>query len=225
MFRLYTARLAPKATPSQNAAQKLSFAGKFTAWYPRQGGEFFGKLLAGHNTFIQDMPRKFDVHHARHFSLVESLTITPVFTLCMVHYFSSFCQYPGRATDVLPGLLQELTNKTATQQKWLTELENRSPVDVIAWKAFLLLSQVVLFPVWLLMSALAPQLVHATALSSDRILAVKYGALGAVPNMPAFISQTAQNYKAYLDFHENKLNLPTDFFVAVIMIMIMLFLL
>ncbi|KEG07546.1 hypothetical protein DQ04_09481020 [Trypanosoma grayi] len=40
--------------------------------------------------------RKFDAQHARHFSLVESPGITPLFTLSMVHIFSSFFLYPAR---------------------------------------------------------------------------------------------------------------------------------
>lgn len=203
------------------------------SWYPRKGGEFLANTIAGHNAFIQDTPTRFDEVHARHFSLVEVLAITPLYTLAMVHYFSIFCQYPARI-EVLKPMLEELRHRSELQYHWLLIIQaKRAPGEVIAWRCGLLTLQVVLFPIWLALSSAAPQLVHATVAFSNHILHTKYSCLntsgasaagGRAAVVPEFVSKAADMYAATETFHETQsVTLPTDFGVAIVMLLLVLF--
>ncbi|EPY27535.1 hypothetical protein STCU_05702 [Strigomonas culicis] len=158
----------------QNVTDRIKKAqSSFEKWYPKEGGEFLGNFLAGHNLFITDVPKRFDKNHARHFSLVESLTMTPLFALSMVHYFSVFCQYPTRSA-LIPPMMTELSKKSEIQKEWLLVLQEKAPMDAIPWRVGMLFHQILLFPVWLMAAAAAPQLVHATMAHVNHILHTKY---------------------------------------------------
>ncbi|ORC83600.1 uncharacterized protein TM35_000631000 [Trypanosoma theileri] len=190
-------------------------------WYPRKGGEFLGDLLAGHNLFIADIPRKFDAQHARHFSLVESLCITPLFTLSIVHYFSGFFLYPAQR-KVIPVLMTELTRKTEAIHQWTDVMSKKSPGDAIAWRAGLVLSQVMLFPAWLLFSSFAPQLMHATLERTNHILYQKYACI--TKDAPPFVEKCMNEAREAEGFHSQQLNIPTDYCAAVLIILLVLYL-
>ncbi|GET87398.1 hypothetical protein, conserved [Leishmania tarentolae] len=205
-----------------------------TSWYPRKGGEFLANTMAGHNAFITDLPTRFDVAHAQHFSLIEGLTITPLYTLAMVHYFSIFCQYPARV-EVLKPMLEELQLKSELQYRWLLIMQaRRAPGEILAWRCGLLTLQIVLFPIWLFLSSAAPQLVHATIAFSNHILHTKYScvnASGAVAAggratvVPEFVSKAGDMYAAREAFHETQsVTVPTDIGVAIVMLLLLLFL-
>ncbi|AIN96919.1 hypothetical protein LPMP_160450 [Leishmania panamensis] len=208
---------------------------QIASWYPRKVGEFLANTIAGHNTFIQDIPTRFDEVHARHFSLVEGLTITPLYTLAIVHYFSIFCQYPTRV-ELLKPMLDELGRKSTLQCHWLLLMQTkRTPAEIIAWRCGLLTLQFVLFPIWLFLSSTAPQLVHATIAFSSHILHTKYGCLSssgsssaggraaAAAVVPEFVLKGADMYAAMQTFHETQsVTVPTDFGVAVVMLLLIL---
>ncbi|KAG5482497.1 hypothetical protein CUR178_05637 [Leishmania enriettii] len=207
---------------------------QIAGWYPRKGGEFLANAMAGHNAFLQDTPTRFDEVHARHFSLVEALSITPLYTLTMVHYFSVFCQYPTRV-EVLKPMLEELGQKSELQYRWLLIMQaKKAPVEIIAWRCGLLISQIVLFPLWLFLSSVAPQLVHATIAFSSHILHAKYDCLrasgsgaagGRAPVVPEFVPMAVRMYAAKEAFHEaHSAALPTDFGVVIVMLLLILFL-
>ncbi|CAD2212684.1 hypothetical protein AGDE_10251 [Angomonas deanei] len=201
---------------SVSLAKKGDFSKKlkgFASWYPNEGGVFLGNLLAGHNLFIADTPKRFDKKHARHFSLVETLTITPLFTLSMVHYFSVFCQHPERAA-LMPLVCLELGRKTVMQKEWIGILKKDSPVDGLLWSVGLLSSQIVLFPLWLIVSSAAPQLVHATLNQTNHILYTKYECISEAS--PPFVSTNVPCCREQRDFHEKQMYLPTDFMGAII---------
>lgn len=221
------------SSSSSSGSSKSNPKGKWAVppnilkWYPRKGGEFLANCLAGHNAFIQDIPNRFDKAHARHFSLVEALTITPLYTLTMVHYFSLFCQYPTRI-EVLKPMLEELGQKSDIQYRWLCVLQDTNPVNSIAWRCGLLTSQLLLFPVWLLLSSAAPQLVHATVSYSSKILHTKYSCISTAANnktaVPAFVAKGADFYAEKETFHEaQSMALPTDFGVAIIMLVLVIY--
>lgn len=197
------------------------FTRKVLQWYPERGGEFIGNALAGHNVFIQDLPKKFDKQHARHFSLVEAVTITPTFTLSMVHYLSMFSQHPSRSTALLSSIFTELTEKTAAQAAWLAVLQQRSPLDVVAWRAVILLLQLALFPLSVMWSAAAPQLVHATLAHTNHILQTKYACIAE--GGPPFVTVRAAQCAQASDFHRSHMRLPTDYGVAVVMVLLVLY--
>ncbi|KPI89305.1 hypothetical protein ABL78_1534 [Leptomonas seymouri] len=238
MWRRTPALRLVKTTAALYAAPSPPSNGKSTSgpwsvpssilkWYPRRAGFFLAGCLAGHNIFINDIPKRFDKVHARHFSVVEALTITPVYTLTMVHYFSLFCQYPTRI-EVLKPMLQELGHKSDIQYRWLCVLQDTNPVSSITWRCGLLSLQLLLFPVWLLLSAAAPQLVHATVSSSCRILHTKYSCISASGHsapVPAFVAKAAELYAERETFHEAQaMALPTDFGVAIIMVVLVVYL-
>ncbi|KAK7197691.1 hypothetical protein NESM_000720900 [Novymonas esmeraldas] len=228
-----------RSTGSSSSSSSSSGGGwalpkQIASWYPRRGGEFLANAMAGHNVFVQDIPTRFDEVHAQHFSLVESLTITPLYTLAMVHYFSVFCQYPTRV-EVLRPMLEELGHKSELQYRWLLILQaKKTPLEVVAWRGGLLLTQITLFPLWLLLSSAAPQLVHATVAFSSHILHTKYSCLkasgsssagGRAAVVPPFVSTAADMYAAKETFHEaQSVALPTDVVVAIIMLLLILFL-
>lgn len=221
MYRISALRRAPfpqGSTFTKSGASKLA---SLLSWYPVKGGEFLGNLLAGHNMFIQDVPQRFDQKHARHFSLVEALTLTPLFTQSMVHYFSLFCQYPTRAQLLMP-MMTECAKKSTLQQDWLAVLQKNAPVEVVAWKLALMLSQLMLFPLWLMLSAAAPQLVHATLQHTNHILATKYECISGTA--PAFVSANVAQCNKSEDFHRQQINMPTDFGVATVMLLVILYL-
>ena len=230
----YTAALyAPSSSSGDKTAKsRWSMPASVTKWYPRQAGEFLANCLAGHNAFIHDIPNRFDKAHARHFSLVEALTITPLYTLTMVHYFSLFCQYPTRI-EVLKPMLEELGRRSDIQYRWLCVLQDTNPVNSIAWRCGLLSLQLLFFPVWLLLSAAAPQLVHATVSYSCHILHTKYSCInsngdsagGSKAVVPSFVENGAELYAETETFHEAQaMALPTDFGVAIIMVFIVIYL-
>ncbi|KEG11098.1 hypothetical protein DQ04_02981030 [Trypanosoma grayi] len=190
-------------------------------WYPRKGGEFLGDMLAGHNVFIADIPRKFNAQHARHFSLVESLCITPLFTLSMVHYFSSFFLYPAQR-KVIPVLMTELTQKTETMQQWLDVMAKKSPADAIAWRAAMALTQVVLFPVWLLLSSFAPQLMHAMLERTNHITYQKCACINQ--EAPPFVEAAMTQAREAEAFHSQQLSIPTDYCAALLIVLLVLYL-
>ncbi|KAH9584214.1 hypothetical protein LSM04_004041 [Trypanosoma melophagium] len=190
-------------------------------WYPRKGGGFLGDLLAGHNLFIADIPRKFDAQHARHFSLVESLCLTPLFTLSIVQYFSGFFLYPARR-QVIPVLMTELTRKTETIHQWTDVMGKSSPGDAIVWRAGLVLSQVMLFPLWLLLSAFAPQLMHATLERTNHILYQKCACISK--GAPPFVEKCMNEAREAEVFHTQQLNTPTDYCTAVLIVALVLYL-
>ncbi|KPA77825.1 putative mitochondrial hypothetical protein [Leptomonas pyrrhocoris] len=215
------------STNSKPANRAWSVPPSILKWYPRQAGEFLANCLTGHSAFIHDIPNRFDRAHARHFSFVEALTITPLYTLTMVHYFSLFCQYPTRV-EVLKPMLEELGQKSDLQYRWLCVLQDTNPVSSIAWRCALLTSQLLLFPAWLLLSSAAPQLVHATVSYSCRILHTKYSCISTAGNraaVPAFVAKAADLYAERETFHEAQaMALPTDFGVAIIMLFLIIFL-
>jgi hypothetical protein len=226
---LYTSSPSSSSSSTGSSSNKsgLSVPPYILKWYPRRGGEFLANCLAGHNAFIQDIPNRFDKAHARHFSLVEALTITPLYTLTMVHYFSLFCQYPTRI-EVLKPMLKELGQKSDLQYRWLCVLQDTNPVNSIVWRCGLLTLQLLLFPVWLLLSSAAPQLVHATVSYSCKILYTKYSCISTAKNpaaVPAFVAKGAELYGEKETFHEaQSMALPTDFGVAIIMLFLVFFL-
>ncbi|RHW73006.1 hypothetical protein DPX39_040061300 [Trypanosoma brucei equiperdum] len=189
--------------------------------YPRNGGEFLGNLLVGHNVFIADQPRKYDVCHARHFSLLESLNIVPLFTLTVVHYFSTFLLFPSRR-NMIPVLMTELTNKSKMEQEWLEALAAKSPADAVAWRAAMLLSHLVLFPMFLILSAIAPQLVHATLERTNEILYQKYASIST--GAPTFVKKCMEDARDASTYHSMQLNISTDYVAALIIVVLVLYL-
>ncbi|KAG5508747.1 hypothetical protein JKF63_05245 [Porcisia hertigi] len=207
---------------------------RIAEWYPRRVGEFLANTMAGHNIFIQDTPTRFDEVHAQHFSLVEGLTITPLYTLTMVHYFSVFCQYPTRI-EVLRPMLDELSQKSELQYRWLLIMQaKKAPVEIVVWRCGLLTLQIVLFPIWLFLSSAAPQLVHATVSFSSHILHTKYSCLNASGSsaaggraavVPEFVSKAASMYSEKETFHEAQSTaLPTDIGVAIVVLLLVFYL-
>ncbi|KAG5481968.1 hypothetical protein LSCM1_05680 [Leishmania martiniquensis] len=203
-------------------------------WYPRKGGEFLANTLTGHNAFIKGIPTRFDEMHARHFSLIEALSITPLYTLTIVHYCSIFCQYPTRV-EVLKPMLEELGQKSGLQYRWLLIMQaKKAPVEIIAWRCGLLTSQILLLPLWLFLAAAAPQLVHATIAFSSHILHAKYSCLSARESdaaggrasvVPGFVSEAATMYAAKEAFHDAQSTaLPTDFGAATVLLLLLLLL-
>lgn len=205
----------------QGVADKVRNAqASFSKRYPKEGGEFLGNLLAGHNLFITDVPKRFDKNHARHFSLVESLTITPLFALSMVHYFSIFCQYPTRS-HLIPPMMTELSKKTEVQKEWLLVLQEKSPMDAIPWRVGMLMHQIILFPVWLMVAAAAPQLTHATMAHVNHILHTKYDCISQ--SGPKFVQANVAPCGFARDFHEKQFKIPTDFGAAIIFFLLILY--
>ncbi|RNF01995.1 hypothetical protein TraAM80_06657 [Trypanosoma rangeli] len=190
-------------------------------WYPRRGGEFLGDMLAGHNLFIADVPRKFDAQHARHFSFTDSLCITPLFALTMVHYFSSFFLYPTRR-QMFPVLMTELARKTEAQLQWMDVMAKRSPEGVIAWRALMAVTQVVLFPAWLLLASFAPQLLHAMLERTNHILHQKLACVSK--DAPPFVQQYMTEAREAEAFHSQQLCIPTDYCAALLITLLVLYL-
>ncbi|EAN91750.1 hypothetical protein C3747_90g160 [Trypanosoma cruzi] len=190
-------------------------------WYPRRGGEFLGDMLAGHNLFIADIPRKFDAQHARHFSLVESLCITPLFTLTMVHYFSSFFLHPKR-WQMIPVLMTELARKTETQQQWMSVMEKKSPTDVVVWRASMSLMQIVLFPACLLLSSLTPQMMHAMLERTNHIVHQKLACINK--DAPPFVQKYMDEAREAEAFHSQQLCITTDYLAALLIVLLVLYL-
>lgn len=226
MLRYSIVRLARQGRGSStlSGVGGFSLPASWTSWYPEKGGEFLGNTLAGHNVFIEDIPSRFDAAHARHFSLVEALTITPLFSLSMVHYFSLYCQYVSRVAVLRP-MLEELSFKSEVQHQWLIAMQNKSPINAIAWRLGLLTLQIVTFPLWLFLSSAAPQIVHATLRHTNHILYTKYSCISSSSNKttPSFVSEAAKFCSKMEGFHEQNMRLPTDFGVAVIMLLLILF--
>lgn len=81
--------------------------------------------------------------------------------------------------------------------------------------------QLILFPVWLLLSAIAPQLVHATVHHVNYIMYTKYECISN--NAPPFVEQSATRCLQAQDFHLTQSKLPTDIGVATIMLLIVFF--
>lgn len=220
---LHRTLLARDGPASSTAGKKgAAIAQKYFSWYPVKGGEFLGNFLAGHNLFIADIPKKFDKAHARHFSLVEGLTIVPLFTLTTVHYFSTFCQFPNRAR-LVPPLCRELGAKTALQNEWMQVLQQKSPTDALAWRLAMLALQVGCYPLCLLLSCVAPQMVHATLEYTNHILATKYECISAGPAL-AFIGANVAQCRSAEDFHRQQVTLPTDFGAAVVLLLMVFYL-
>ncbi|KAG8343331.1 hypothetical protein ERJ75_001231700 [Trypanosoma vivax] len=209
-------RAAGQGPPASKA-----WLGRLTSWYPRGGGEFIGDILAGHSAFIADQARRFNVSTARHFSLVESLTITPLFALAIVHYFSCFLLFPRRE-KTLAMLMDELTRKTAMQQKWHNVLVEKSPADAVAWRVAMLISQITLFPFFILLSAIAPQLTHATLERTNNILYQKYASISA--HSPPFVEKSMNDVREAAAFHSQQLGIATDYTAGVIVILLVLYL-
>nr|CCC92321.1 conserved hypothetical protein [Trypanosoma congolense IL3000] len=193
----------------------------FFGRYPRNGGEFLANMLVGHNVFIADQPRKYDVHSARHFSLIESLTIVPLFTLSMVHYFSTFLLFPGRSAMVTV-LMTQLTHKAEGEQRWLNVLSEKSPGDAILWRVAMLLSHIVLFPIFLILSAAAPQLTHATLERANEILYQKYACISK--GAPPFVEKCMEDARSAASYHSQQLSISTDYTAAAVIVLLVLYL-
>lgn len=214
-------RSVPILAMSSMRATILDRSCRWTSWYPAQGGRLIGNALAGHNLFIRDIPQKFSPDHAKHFALLESASITPLYTLSIVHYFSVFGQYPGRVTVLVP-LMRQLCDKATAQHAWLHTVAQRSPIDALSWRAGLLALQLVLFPFWLMLSAAAPQLVHSSMQHVDHILYVKYTAVSQ--GAPAFVPERITHCLKSQDFHEQQSRLATDLAVTTLVVFLVIYL-
>jgi hypothetical protein len=205
---------APKLVPPQWVKGFLSFN-------PTKAGDFLGDMIAGHNAFIQDIPKKFDAAHAKHFALVESAAIVPVFALSMVHYFSAYTQFPDRA-QLLPKLQQETTEKTNSIVFWLSVFANQNAPASIGWRLGLLTMQVATFPLWLLVASASPAIVHSTMSRVDHIMSSKYQCVQT--NAPEFIGRHARLTELSEDFHKSKTHMPTDFAAAAVILFLIWYL-
>jgi hypothetical protein len=190
-------------TPPQWAKGLLS-------WNPVRVGEF-----------LQDIPKKFDKAHAKHFAVVESASIVPVFALSVVHYFSMYTQYPDRAA-LLPKLQQEAAEKTNSIKFWLDNFARHNAAESIPWRIGLLGMQVVTFPLWLLVASASPAVVHSTLLRIDHIMSSKYQCISN--SAPAFVAQHAKSTELSEDFHRTLTHVPTDFGAAAFLLLLIWYL-
>lgn len=191
------------------------------SWDPTKAGNFLGDMLAGHNAFIQDVPKKFDSAHAKHFALVESAAIVPVFALSIVHYFSTYTQFPERAA-LIPSLQQETAEKTNSIVFWLDLFARENAAASIGWRIGLLGLQVATFPLWLLVASASPAVAHCTMHRVDHIMASKYQCIQS--NAPAFVARHAKSTEASEEFHRSRTHLPTDFGAAAAVLLLIWYL-
>ncbi|CUG88369.1 GPI-anchored surface protein, putative [Bodo saltans] len=205
---------APKLVPPQWATNMLSFN-------PTRAGDFLGDMLAGHNAFIQDIPKKFDAAHAKHFAVVESASLVPVFALSIVHYFSAFTQFSDRA-QLLPKLQQESAEKTSSIIFWLDVFAKQNAPASLAWRVGLLTMQVATFPFWLLVASASPAIVHSTMSRVDHIMSSKYECVEK--NAPEFIGRHARLTRSSEEFHKARTHLPTDFAAAAVLLLLIWYL-
>ncbi|CCW71709.1 unnamed protein product [Phytomonas sp. Hart1] len=176
--------------------------------------------MAGHHLFIQGTPKAFSPQCARHFALIESLTMGPLFGLLVVHYVSTFCQYPERSARGFPQILQELKGKAAGQDAWLAMLRSSSSgVEGVVYPAGALAAQLFLLPLWLILCSGTPQLAHATLLHANRILQDKYAVIGQ--GAPPFAGERARECARDAEFHASHLSEPTDYAAAMVILLIL----
>lgn len=194
---------------------------KGVSFNPVKAGDFLGDMIAGHNAFIQDIPKKFDNAHAKHFALVESVAIVPVFALSIVHYVSAFTQFPERSQE-LPRLQQEAAEKTNSIIFWLDIFAKQNAPASLGWRVGLLGLQIVTFPLWLVVASSSPAIVHCTLHRVNHIMSSKYECVQA--NGPEFIRRHARLTETSEQFHRSRTHTPTDFAAAAVLLLLIWYL-
>lgn len=194
---------------------------KHFKWYPVGAGEFLGDMIAGHNAFIQDIPKSFDAAHAKHFALVESAAIVPAFSLSIVHYFSTYCQFPSRG-ELVPHLQRECNDKSLCIRFWTDKFASKQAMESVPWRIGLLTLQVTTFPFWLLLSSASPAVVHSTLLRINHIMASKYSCVSK--NAPPFVSTAVKSAEAAESFHRMHTHCTTDFGAAICVLFLLWYL-
>lgn len=204
--------------PKMPAFQLSSVAG----WYPRKIGNGLAHGMCGHSAFIKDVPKEFNAQYAKHFALVEAMSMMPAASLIIVHYFSSMLRYRDRQNTIAP-LQQELNNKIRAVHFWLGHLESRDPTMAPFWRVGLLAMQVTTFPLWLFTAATAPPVFHCALEEANHILNGKYACL--LNKGPPMIQQRVQQTDEANEFHKLHSLIKTDIAALMFVFMIMYFLL
>lgn len=200
---------------------KLPDLSSYFKWYPVGAGEFLGDMIAGHNAFIQDVPKNFDAAHAKHFALVESASIVPAFTLSIVHYFSTYCQFPSRG-DLIAPLQKECGEKSLAIRFWMNQFASKQALESVPWRVGLLSLQIATFPFWLLLSSASPAVVHCTLLRINHIMASKYACVSK--NAPPYVTTAGKSAEAAEGFHRGHTHCTTDFGAAICVLLLLWYL-
>lgn len=190
-------------------------------WYPREFGVGLAESVAGHSAFVANTPQKFDSAYAKHFLLLECLTIVPVFCVSTVHYASSFCLYPSRAA-LLPGLHTELANRSKAISFWSEHVTKLSPQTAVLFRSSMLGMQMCTMPVWMFLAAASPSVLHCMLERSNEILVMKYGSLEQ--NSPVALSHIRDSAAQAAVFHKPHCLIKTDYAAALFLMLLMFFL-
>ena len=175
--------------------------------YPRKIGDGLAEGLVGNSAFIKDVPKGFDKEHARHFFLVEGVAIMPLYTLSIVHYFSSFCKY-GERKDLIVPLQAQQAESLASIHFWLDQLDKKNPTEGVLVRTLFLAMQVVTFPFWLVLATTAPPVCHCFQEHANSILATKYAAISN--KSPPFVDKRGRQCELGQGFHNANSLIKTD---------------
>ena len=190
-------------------------------WYPRDLGAGLAEGVIGHNIFVANTPQQFDGSHARHFMLIECLAAVPLFCVTTVHYVSTFCLYPGRVS-LLPGLHNELANRSKAIAFWNEHVTKLQPQVAISFRGSMLLMQVMTLPLWMVLATTSPAVVHCMLEKSNEILAAKYGVMEK--KGPSTIEQLRGLTEKAQEYHQAHCLIKTDVVAAIFLMLFILFL-
>jgi hypothetical protein len=216
----FTKRSGGGRTPYSSSASSSSAAGGLFKWYPRDFGVALAEGVVGHSAFVANTPQKFDSAYSKHFMLIECLAAVPLFCVTTVHYVSSFCMFPGRAS-MLPGLHNEMANRAKSISFWNEHVTKLSPQTSVLFRGSMLVVQLSTVPVWIFLATASPSVMHCMLERSNEILSMKYAALEK--HAPPMIEQLRSNSLNAQDFHKPHCFLTTDYVAAVFLMLFLFF--